>query len=77
MYVDFSSFEAYVRAAVSLLLVSIVKVYLGGLRPNFLARCFAPTGIPDPLLLANATAHGFMGVYYDTSVSSYSLSTAG
>jgi len=56
--------------AVSLLLVSIVKVFLGGLRPNFLARCFAPTGIPDPAVLANATRYGFDGTYYDTSICS-------
>jgi len=54
--------------ALSLLLVSLVKVYLGGLRPNFLARCFAPTGVPDPHILANATRHGFNGIYYDTSI---------
>jgi diacylglycerol diphosphate phosphatase/phosphatidate phosphatase len=54
--------------ATSLLLICLVKIFLGGLRPNFLARCFAPTGVPDPLILANATRHGFNGVYYDTSI---------
>jgi len=49
--------------AVALLLVSIIKIYLGGLRPHFLERC-----APDPAKIPTAPRYGYNGLYYDTSI---------
>ncbi|EFA84683.1 hypothetical protein PPL_01675 [Heterostelium album PN500] len=47
----------------TLLLVAVIKCFIGGLRPNFLVRCK-----PTPESLARATPVGFNQLYYSKEV---------
>jgi len=48
---------------VTLLVVSVIKIYLGGLRPHFLVAC-----APDPALILTAKRYGYNGTFFDTSI---------
>jgi len=49
--------------AILLITTAVVKIFLGGLRPHFLARC-----APDMSRISEATTHGYNGIFVDTSI---------
>eukprot|EP01133_Synstelium_polycarpum_P008172 gene8172-9606_t len=49
--------------ALTLLLVALIKCFIGGLRPNFLVRC-----APTPESIAAGRARGHNGVYYSKEI---------